>query len=292
MTPNDNITEVAYIRFRPGVPGEYKETFDVKKARKADHTGMISPRWIRSWLSVVHYRLAVSLPNYWIHVPAGSARNPGDLADAALTSAIPIRYPQDEQDLCLVNCLASALHYIGFDHASGRLNNMSKQFLNLPLDQGINLIKNLMEELVPPLGIAKMFNPPRQFVSRSKKQRHNRITIEQLLGNMTEFPTLVVPLGHDGSVNHAVCIVDDLVFDSTQPKALRLCQQTFDWVCGGSGCSDIYIALWFMRGYHCKTLKRNWLTNFRASLIIGICLPIALCSRSHGRLHIHPSCLE
>ena len=50
---------------------------------------------------------------------------------------------------------------------------------------------------------------------------------------MTEFPTVVVPQGRDGSVNHAVCIVDDLVFDSTQPKALKLCRETLDWVCGG-----------------------------------------------------------
>ena len=30
----DNITEVAYIRFRPAVTGIYRDSFDVKKARK------------------------------------------------------------------------------------------------------------------------------------------------------------------------------------------------------------------------------------------------------------------
>ena len=32
----DNTTEVAYIRFRPAVSGIYEDTFDFKKARKAE----------------------------------------------------------------------------------------------------------------------------------------------------------------------------------------------------------------------------------------------------------------
>ena len=258
----DNITEVAYIRFRPAVPGVYKDSFDVKKARKANHTGKINLRWIRSWLSVVHYRLALSLPDYWIHVPAGCSRPAGDLADQEVTTCVTVRYPQGDQDLCLVNGLASALHYMGLEHESGRLNNLSKQFLNLPLDRGIELIKKHMQDLVPCIGIAVMFNPPRKFGSRSKKQRRKKITIEQLLVHKTEFPTVVVPLGKDGSVNHAVCIVDDLVFDSTQANALKLCQRSLDWVCGGSGCNDVYVAVRFMRGHHCKTLKRTMVSNF------------------------------
>ena len=70
-TQEDNITEVAYIRFRPALLGVYRDTFDVKKARKADHICKINLKWIWSWLSVVHYQLALSLPDYWIHVPAG-----------------------------------------------------------------------------------------------------------------------------------------------------------------------------------------------------------------------------
>ena len=140
----DNITEVAYIRFRPAVPGVYRDSFDVKKARKADHIGKINLRWIRSWLSVVHYRLALSLPDYWIHVPAGCSQPTGDIADSKLTSSVAVRYPQGDHDLCLVKGLASALHYMGFEHESGRLNNMSKQFLNLPLDMAIQLVKKQM----------------------------------------------------------------------------------------------------------------------------------------------------
>ena len=103
-----------------------------------------------------------------------------------------------------------------------------------------------------------MFNPPWKFVSRSKKQCQRKITIEQLLVDRTEFPTIVAPLGKDGSVNH----VDDLVPDSTQPNSLKLCREIFDWVCGGSGCNDVYVALQFMRDHHCKTLKRTMITNF------------------------------
>ena len=63
-------------------------------------------------------------------------------------------------------------------------------------------------------------------------------------------------MGKDAGVNHAVCVVDDLIFDSTQHFALKLCRESFDWICGDGGCEGIYFAIHFNRGNHTGTLKR------------------------------------
>ena len=60
--------------------------------------------------------------------------------------------------------------------------------------------------------------------------------------NKTIYPTLVIPSGNDGSTGHAVCVVDDLIFDSTQENALKLCRESLDWICWKHGCKDIYYA--------------------------------------------------
>ena len=72
-----------------------------------------------------------------------------------------------------------------------------------------------------------------------------KMTVEQLVNNKTIYTTLVVPTGNDGSTGHAVCVVDDLIFDSTQENALKLCRESLDWVCGRYGCKELYIAMRF-----------------------------------------------
>ena len=49
----------------------------------------------------------------------------------------------------------------------------------------------------------------------------------------------MIPKGKDAGVNHAVCVVDDLIFDSTQHFTLKLCHESFDWICGEGGCEGI-----------------------------------------------------
>ena len=77
--------------------------------------------------------------------------------------------------------------------------------------------------------------------------------IEDLLTNLTIFPTMVIPMGGDKSVGHAVCVVDDLIFDSTQKFALKLCKDSLDWICGEDGCKEIYSAIRF----HQKSGTKN-----------------------------------
>ena len=50
---------------------------------------------------------------------------------------------------------------------------------------------------------------------RKPRKKVIKLTIKELLENKTIYPTLVIPYGNDGSTGHTICIMDDLIFDST-----------------------------------------------------------------------------
>lgn len=77
--------------------------------------------------------------------------------------------------------------------------------------------------------------------------------VKELVECRTAYPTVVIPQGKDGSVGHAVTVVDDLIFDSTQKRALKLQRMSLDWICDGDGCEKILIAYRFEK----KWLKRK-----------------------------------
>jgi hypothetical protein len=115
----------------------------------------------------------------------------------------------------------------------------------------------LMRETVPCIGTCTVYNV------RSKNGKIKELTIKDLLEQKTRFPTLVIPYGKDGSNNHSFVVVDDLIFDSTQTHALKLCQKRFDWICGDDGMGSINVALRFNANYGTKERlqheqKKNW----------------------------------
>jgi hypothetical protein len=89
--------------------------------------------------------------------------------------------------------------------------------------------------------------------------------MQDLLHRPSIYPTLVIPLGRDGSVSHAVCVVDDLIFDSTQPWALKCVEESLSWVCncGEKGFVDISLAVRFERPFKTKKLVRQGNKNWK-----------------------------
>ena len=104
-----------------------------------------------------------------------------------------------------------------------------------------------MREKAPRVGNCIVFNNKGK--NRKKKKNINKMSIDDLLNDKTEHPTIVIPLGNDRKVSHAFCVIDDLIFDSTQKFALKLCQDSIDWICGDCGCMDIYVAVRFHEKY-------------------------------------------
>jgi len=65
---------------------------------------------------------------------------------------------------------------------------------------------------------------PTKFNEKGKR----KLTIEELLENKTPYPTIVVPVGKNGFCAHAVCMVDDLIFDSITLYALLMKMESFE----------------------------------------------------------------
>ena len=101
-------------------------------------------------------------------------------------------------------------------------------------------------------------------VEKRKKQKA-KLFVETICPQLTPYPTVVIPMGKDGSISHAVCVVDDLIFDSTQRSALKLTHKSFHWISGNLGTHDeVYGAMRFERPcekglqvFTC-TIQNNW----------------------------------
>ena len=91
--------------------------------------------------------------------------------------------------------------------------------------------------------------------------KKDKLSIKDLIKNNPSHPLLVIPRGNDCGVGHAVCMIDDLIFDATQEKALKLSKESFDWVCGKGGFDGIYVAIKFDSGWKTSPLKRKAKTN-------------------------------
>ena len=105
-----------------------------------------------------------------------------------------------------------------------------------------------------------------QVKSKKKKGslRKRVMNIEDLM-IPTPFVTLVHPLGQDGSSDHAVCVVDDLVFDARVPHALKLKEELVHWVCGVQGLEKLGWVFRFSQPHGVKardvedrTMVQNW----------------------------------
>ena len=218
----------------------------------------INCRWVASWLSIVYYRLAVRWKGSWLHIPASNGCEEDNTPPLHLVSTVQVHYPQGSRNLCLIKGLCSALHYMDLHEEASMMDSVANTVENLGLPQACQCIKKYMVKFVPCIGIGISYNTPRSFLSRSRTKRNNRkMTIKSLLTEKTPFPTLVILLGADESVNHAFCVVDDLIFDATHHKALKLCEDSLHWTCGKLGYKDIYFALRFKRGWKCHDLRRT-----------------------------------
>jgi hypothetical protein len=79
--------------------------------------------------------------------------------------------------------------------------------------------------------------------------------VGEIVSRKTPYLTLVHPKGMDGSVDHAVCVVDDIIFDSTLTHAIKLCEESFHAVCGPSGMAELGQVIRFCLPYGVKHTK-------------------------------------
>jgi hypothetical protein len=88
--------------------------------------------------------------------------------------------------------------------------------------------------------------------------------VGEIVRSMTPQLTVVHPKGMDGSLDHAVCVVDDIVFDARFTHALKLREESFDWVCGPRDMAELGQVIRFCLPYgvpkrkYERPVQRNW----------------------------------
>ncbi|KAG9304865.1 hypothetical protein G9A89_021671 [Geosiphon pyriformis] len=174
---------------------------------------------------------ARKIPDVWHGCSIGDSMDCDIPSD--LTTKVPILYQQLNRKFCLSYSIASALYYCGFKDAARILDSQARLFSLLLFDQQLEKMKDLMPGLVPLIGRPTIYTQRR---CRNKKKKTSKkarcLTWDSLFDEIVPHPTLIVPLMPDGKPSHAFCVVDDLIFESSFPFALKLQQESIEWIYG------------------------------------------------------------
>jgi hypothetical protein len=202
----------------------------------------LNPFWAADSFDAKFLAFVRQAHGHYIPIPFGRVTD--EEAPHELLTNVPVHYNQGTQDLCLAYSLSSCLHYCGYRGAGNSLKQMKvKDFAAFI---SINKILEGVKNNCPEIGAYEVFNTHKARGSRKL------MTIEEILSTPTRYPTLLILIGKDGSTNHAVTVVDDLIFDSTQKFALKLKKESFDWICGGEGIAAFNAVYRFHQKYCTK----------------------------------------
>jgi hypothetical protein len=170
---------------------------------------------------------------------------------------VSVAYPQGTKDHCLFLCVAYAIHYMGLFEEASKLRSLAYSAEVMSGRKGLEVLQIAMKDCAPTLGL------PTVFISSQKHQKR-LLTMSDLVEGFTPYPTLIIPLGLDGNINHAICVVEDLIFDSTQAYAMKCTVAALHWICncGKKGFLDIFIAYRFETSFKCKRWKREFQSNW------------------------------
>lgn len=241
------------------------------KYNLADHRDKSQP--IRSMfvleeeLSRLNARLirsAADQPDEWVGPTIEDAMvNTGD-APLELCTKVACIYQQHNNPYCIGYSFASALFYCGFKDGAEWMYNAAPGLSELDYDNQIRQLLSLAKTVVPLIGGARYYG------RRTNRHDHckRRMDWLTLFTVRTPYPTVVIPLLPDGRCTHAFCVVDDLIFDSTNPCALQLRMESVHWLFQGRE-AVVHEVYRFMqkvspskrnkvKGVYERSMKSNW----------------------------------
>jgi len=238
------------------VEGPYKYNMWSVRHFNGEIIDQINVDWIEDNFQDILIHLVKLAHGYWVSIPLGAANDEEPPVNLVVTS-VPLHHKQKELALCLVCGICSALHYMGYHEEERILIKKSKEMKKLPRETAISQIRQLFHSNFAPFQQIMVFNKPAH-----RNRPRQQMTVEQLVHHKTPFLTLVIPLGNDGSINHAISIVDDLIFDLSISSVMKLTRDSLDWICGDRGMCSLLEVYHFMptKEYQNNFRKRktNW----------------------------------
>jgi hypothetical protein len=253
-------------RYFPYSLSKFKYEYNYFEGMRADNTVFdmqLNPAWCENVFELVFTQLCRQHPGHWIHVPIGSSSGIPRALDSPPLNPVVVRYQQNARAYCLTYSVASCLNYMGHVKEASTVADAAPILVNLPGDKAFDRLRNIISEVLPHMGQCMVWNGKKRKRYKSRKV----MSVGEIVTRRTPFLTLVHPKGRDGSVDHAVCVVDDIIFDSTLTHAIKLCEESFHAVCGEEGMAELGRVIRFCipKGVkHTKPereerkMKRNW----------------------------------
>ena len=193
-----------------------------------------------------------------VRVPVGNLKMEVEPPLHLVVKHVSLSYWQKEHNFCLVYSVASCLHYMAYRKEAAIVAAKAYEFSLLPGEQAVMHMQDLLKEVIPQIAQAHIYNR-----ARRKKKGWKDMSMESLVENKSPMFKLVIPFGNDGSKDHAICVVDDLIFDARLKTAFCLNLESLNWVCGKQGCKMLGPVLHFCESFgkfkHKKrVMKTNW----------------------------------
>jgi hypothetical protein len=189
--------------------------------------------------------------NRFVHLPPGAAMEKPEEHDFDFLN-IPIKYKQEESSCCLFLSLASALHFAGFEDTARILATEAPKY-GADSQAGVfnwTELLSIMEKKI------KFLQP---FALSS---------IVNLLDNTSDYVTVATLMSSEGSVQHAIAIIRNIVFDANCDFAMPLCQEVLDYCCSTAREKVSYHHLY--HGYRFQEQpgdkRQRWKKNLNKSL--------------------------
>jgi hypothetical protein len=137
-------------------------------------------------------------------------------------------YKQENESTCMVNALANGVaYYLGNTKSSNRLADHAKIVL-----KSENAYKEIME-VSKKCVVGHMVD----LLCDPELPQNNYDPFHDI----SNYPTLMIPVASDGGCNHAICFVNKWVFDSNLDYPMKLSKKLLDWCVSTDEESSTYL---------------------------------------------------
>ena len=243
---NGNLKESWYYNYYIGVAGDQK----IENMNPEYLEYVLDPLFVEVVRQVGEQKRPV-------RVPVGNVNLEEEPPTHLLVDKVTLSYQQKEHNFCLVFSVASCLHYMCYHKEAASIAAKAFEFSLLPGEQAILHMQNLLKEVIPQIAQPHIYNRAR------RKKAWKEMSMETLVEDKSPMFKLVIPFDNDGSKDHAICVVDDLIFDARLKHALCLTQESLNWVCGKQGCKMLGPVLHFCESFgkfkvKKRVMKNNW----------------------------------
>ncbi len=146
----------------------------------------------------------------FIEIPPGAVDNRPEPINKDKDIAPPIFWRQGKMDFCAHYSIGNAFMAIGYKKLAKEIVSIAHKF---------NYRDTLYDDLCQRVQKHCKFLHP-------KKYKPGKLDI---LNDVSDYPTLVVLEGSDGSINHSVTVASGWIFDANWRLARRLTKENLDW---------------------------------------------------------------